>query len=160
MSDEYEYFEEEDFDTQFNGGTLRRILAQTLPYRRWIGGFLAMISIVAFLDAYFTFLSKRIVDEGIVAGNREIDLRKLAASLGEKKLKVARHDEAEKLTGLQVGGISALALLNKPFEVCLDRSALDLAQLYVSAGQRGLNVKIGVQDLVQLTKAKVVEATE
>lgn len=96
----------------------------------------------------------------IVAGNREIDLRKLAASLGEKKLKVARHDEAEKLTGLQVGGISALALLNKPFEVCLDRSALDLAQLYVSAGQRGLNVKIGVQDLVQLTKAKVVEATE
>jgi ATP-binding cassette subfamily B protein len=70
MSDEYEYFEEEDFNTEFNGGTLRRILAQTLPYRRWIAGFLVMISIVAFLDAYFTFLSKRIVDEGIVAGNR------------------------------------------------------------------------------------------
>jgi ATP-binding cassette subfamily B protein len=70
MSDEYEYFEEEDFNTEFNGSTLRRILAQTLPYRRWIAGFLAMISIVAFLDAYFTFLSKRIVDEGIVAGNR------------------------------------------------------------------------------------------
>jgi ATP-binding cassette subfamily B protein len=70
MSDEYEYFEEEEFNTEFNGGTLRRVLAQTLPYRRWIIGFLAMISIVAFLDAYFTFLSKRIVDEGIVAGNR------------------------------------------------------------------------------------------
>jgi ATP-binding cassette subfamily B protein len=70
MSDEYEYFEEEEFNTEFNGRTLRRILAQTLPYRRWIIGFLVMISIVAFLDAYFTFLSKRIVDEGIVAGNR------------------------------------------------------------------------------------------
>ncbi len=70
MSDEYEYFEEEEFNTDFNGRTLRRILAQTLPYRRWVLGFLAMISIVAFLDAYFTFLSKRIVDEGIVAGNR------------------------------------------------------------------------------------------
>jgi ATP-binding cassette subfamily B protein len=70
MSDEYGYFEEEEFNTEFNGGTLRRVLAQTLPYRRWIIGFLAMISIVAFLDAYFTFLSKRIVDEGIVAGNR------------------------------------------------------------------------------------------
>jgi ATP-binding cassette subfamily B protein len=70
MSDEYEYFEEEEFNTQVNGRTLRRVLAQTLPYRRWIAGFLVMISIVAFLDAYFTFLSKRIVDEGIVAGNR------------------------------------------------------------------------------------------
>jgi ATP-binding cassette, subfamily B, bacterial len=70
MSEEYEYFEEEEFNTDFNGRTLRRILAQTLPYRRWIIGFLVMISIVAFLDAYFTFLSKRIVDEGIVAGNR------------------------------------------------------------------------------------------
>jgi ATP-binding cassette subfamily B protein len=70
MSDEYEYFEEEDFNTEFNGSTLRRILAQTLPYWRWIAGFLVMISIVAFFDAYFTFLSKRIIDEGIVAGNR------------------------------------------------------------------------------------------
>jgi ATP-binding cassette subfamily B protein len=70
MSDEYEYFEEEDFATEFNGQTLRRILAQTLPYWRWVTGFLVTISIVAFLDAYFTFLSKRIIDEGIVAGNR------------------------------------------------------------------------------------------
>jgi Cys-tRNA(Pro)/Cys-tRNA(Cys) deacylase len=94
----------------------------------------------------------------IVPGDHEIDLKRLAASLGEKKLKVARHDEAEALTGLQVGGISALALLNKPFEVCLDRSALALPQLYVSAGQRGLNIKIGVQALIQLTKAKAVDA--
>src|SRR5512139_4244666 len=60
----------------------------------------------------------------MVAGQREIDLKKLAASVGEKKLHIAKHDEAEKLTGLQVGGISALALLSKPFEVCLDRTAL------------------------------------
>ena len=96
----------------------------------------------------------------MVAGDREIDLRKLAASLGEKKLKIAQHDQAEALTGLQVGGISALALLNKPFEVCLDRPSLDLPHIYVSAGQRGLNVKIGVQDLIKLTKAKIVDATD
>ena len=94
----------------------------------------------------------------MVPGDREIDLKQLAAALGEKKLRVATHDEAESLTGLQVGGISALALLNKPFEVCLDRSALELSHLYVSAGQRGLNVKIGVQDLIRLTKAKTVNA--
>lgn len=95
----------------------------------------------------------------MVAANREIDLRRLAASLGEKKLKIARHDEAEKLTGLQVGGISALALLSKPFGVCLDQPALDLEHIHISGGQRGLDVQIGVKDLIQLTKATAVEAT-
>ncbi|HTP07227.1 MAG TPA: YbaK/EbsC family protein [Anaerolineae bacterium] len=95
----------------------------------------------------------------MVAAQREIDLKKLAASVGEKKLHIAKHDEAEKLTGLQVGGISALALLNKPFEVCLDRPALDFEQIHMSGGQRGLDVKIGVKDLIALTKAKTVEAT-
>ena len=95
----------------------------------------------------------------LVAAPREIELKKLAASLGEKKLRVAKHDEAEALTGLQVGGISALALLNKPFEVCLDRSALDLERIHISGGQRGLDVQLGVKDLIALTKAKTVEAT-
>ena len=95
----------------------------------------------------------------MVAAPREIDLKKLAASVGEKKLKIAKHDEAEALTGLQVGGISALALLSKPFEVCLDRSALDFEQIHISGGQRGLDVQIGVKDLMALTKAKAVEAT-
>ncbi len=95
----------------------------------------------------------------LVAAPHEIDLKKLAASLGEKKLRIAKHDEAEKLTGLQVGGISALALQHKPFEVCLDRSALDCEHIHVSGGQRGLDVQLGVKDLLALTKAKVVEAT-
>ena len=95
----------------------------------------------------------------MVAGDREIDLRKLAAALGEKKLKVARHDEAEALTGLQVGGISALALLTRPFEVWIDRTALDLPHIHISGGQRGLDVHMGVKDLIALTKAKVVETT-
>ena len=95
----------------------------------------------------------------MVAAQREIDLKILAASLGEKKLRVAKHDEAEALTGLQVGGISALALLSKPFEVCLDRPALELEHIHISGGQRGLDVQIGVKDLMALTKAKFVEAT-
>jgi Cys-tRNA(Pro)/Cys-tRNA(Cys) deacylase len=95
----------------------------------------------------------------MIAAGREIDLKKLAASLGEKKLKVAKHDEAEALTGLQVGGISALALLNKPFEVCLDRPALALTHLHLSGGQRGLDVKLAVTDLIALSKAQIVEAT-
>lgn len=70
MSDDY--FEEEEFDTQFSGTTILRILAQTKPHWRWVLGFLLAIMIVSILDGYFTFLSKRIVDEGIIPGNKQV----------------------------------------------------------------------------------------
>ncbi len=95
----------------------------------------------------------------MVPANREIDLRMLAKSVGEKKLRMATQREAEQLTGLQVGGISALALLNRGFEICLDRPALALDQIHISGGVRGLDLKLRVSDLVQLTRAKTVDAT-
>ncbi|MBM3166610.1 MAG: aminoacyl-tRNA deacylase [Chloroflexi bacterium] len=95
----------------------------------------------------------------MVAGDRELDLRLLARSLDEKKLKMATQREAEALTGLQVGGISALALLHRGFDVCLDKPALALEQVYVSAGQRGIDLCLHVDDLIRVTGAKVVEAT-
>lgn len=67
MSDEY--FEEEDFQTKFTGKTFRRIIAQTKPYWKWVLGFIIAIAIVSTLDSYFTYLSKRIIDEGIVGKN-------------------------------------------------------------------------------------------
>ncbi len=63
-------FEEEEFTTEFNGRTVLRILAQTKPHWPWLVGFLLSIAFVSLLDSYLTFLSKRIVDEGILAGNR------------------------------------------------------------------------------------------
>lgn len=97
----------------------------------------------------------------IVPGDRELDLRQLARALGEKSLSMASHREAEALTGLLVGGISALALLGKGFDVCIDRAALGLkdGQVVVSAGARGLNLRLRVADLVSITRARSVEAT-
>jgi ATP-binding cassette subfamily B protein len=63
-------FEEEEFSTQFNGRTVLRILAQARPHWRWLVGFLVTIALVSALGSYFTFLGKRIVDEGILAGDR------------------------------------------------------------------------------------------
>jgi ATP-binding cassette subfamily B protein len=63
-------FEEEEFTTQFNGRTILRILSQTKPHWKWVVGFLLTIAVVSTLDSYFTFLSKRIIDEGIVAGDK------------------------------------------------------------------------------------------
>ena len=62
-------YEEEDFSAQFNGRTVLRILAQTRPHWKWVVGFLVTVALVSFLDAYFTYLGKRIVDEGIGAGD-------------------------------------------------------------------------------------------
>ncbi|MFQ5612123.1 MAG: ABC transporter ATP-binding protein [Anaerolineae bacterium] len=65
------YFEEEEFTTQFNGQTIRRILGLTRPHWRWVLGFLLLIGLVAVLDSVFTFISKLIIDEGIVAQDPE-----------------------------------------------------------------------------------------
>lgn len=93
----------------------------------------------------------------MIAGDRELDLKQLARAVDEKKLRMATYKEAESLTGLQVGGISALALLNQSFEVYIDRAATKLKRVLVSAGCRGINLEMAVKDLIRVTKAKVVE---
>ena len=90
-------------------------------------------------------------------GGRELSLKSLAASLGEKKLKMASQREAEALTGLQVGGISALALLNRGFDICLERSAAELPSIHISAGQRGADLRLAPTDLLALTQARLVD---
>jgi Cys-tRNA(Pro)/Cys-tRNA(Cys) deacylase len=94
----------------------------------------------------------------LVPAGAEVNLKKLAVALGEKKLRLPTQREAEALTGLQAGGISPLALLNKGFQVCLDRSAERHARIHVSGGQRGLNLRVAVNDLVAVTGAVWVEA--
>ena len=96
----------------------------------------------------------------MVAADRQLDLKRLATAVGEKKLHMASHNDAERLTGLKVGGISALALLNRGFDVYIDQEALEQSQIYVSAGQRGVNLVVAVDDLIQVTGARLVEATD
>jgi Cys-tRNA(Pro)/Cys-tRNA(Cys) deacylase len=95
----------------------------------------------------------------MIAANRELNLKQLAQAVGQKKVQMAPHKEAEQLTGLQTGGISALALLHKNFSVYLDHPALQLEQILVSAGKRGVNLELPVQALIHVTNAQVVEAT-
>jgi Cys-tRNA(Pro)/Cys-tRNA(Cys) deacylase len=94
----------------------------------------------------------------MIAGPDELDPRLVARSIGAKSVRMAPHREAERLTGLLVGGIGALALVNKPFEPCIERAALQYDWVLVNGGRRGLNLKVGVQDLIALTGARVVDA--
>jgi Cys-tRNA(Pro)/Cys-tRNA(Cys) deacylase len=95
----------------------------------------------------------------LVAAPRSLDLRKAAAGLGVKKIAMARQDDAERWTGLQVGGISALALLNRGFTIYLDEEAIALDEFVVSAGKRGLNLRMRVEDFLRVTGAVWLDAS-
>lgn len=96
----------------------------------------------------------------MIPADRQLDLKKFARQIEEKKVKMATHNQAEELTGLQVGGISALALLNRAFEIYLDRSAESFDQIVISAGKKGLQVKLMVRDLIAVTKARLIDASD
>jgi len=90
----------------------------------------------------------------VIPGPAQVDLKLVAAALGEKKVSLPTEKEAEALTGLQAGGISPLALINKGFQVLIDASAQAHAEIHVSGGQRGLNISLPVKDLAELTRAR------
>jgi len=90
----------------------------------------------------------------LVPAPREVDLKALARVLGEKKVHLASQKQAEQLTGLQTGGISPLALLQRGFQVVVDNSARLLDEIYISGGQRGLNIRLPTAELIKLTRAR------
>jgi Cys-tRNA(Pro)/Cys-tRNA(Cys) deacylase len=91
----------------------------------------------------------------VVPGDREVDLKALAKAIGEKKLVLPTEREAERLTGLQAGGISPLALLQRGFQTIIDQSAQTQAEIYISGGQRGFNIRLRAGDLITLTNARL-----
>lgn len=95
----------------------------------------------------------------VVPGDREVDLKALASAIGEKKVQLPSEREAERLTGLQAGGISPLALLNRGFQVLIDTSAKDLEAIYISGGQRGLDIQLSPLALAEVVRATFAEIT-
>lgn len=111
-------------------------------------------------QVFKTIVTKREKGKPVLAmipGPRVVDLKLLAGFLGEKKMHLPTEREAEQTTGLQAGGISPLALINKGFQVVIDSSAQDFEEIYISGGQRGLNIQLGVNDLAGLVNARFGE---
>lgn len=97
----------------------------------------------------------------MMPSNATIDLRILAASVREKKLRIAPHADAERLTGLKVGGISSIPLARKGgFRILIEEDALAFPEIVVSAGERGADVRLATADLLAATGATPVAAYE
>ena len=96
----------------------------------------------------------------MIAADRQLNLKKLAAAAGCKKIRMATHKDAEALTGLKVGGISALALTHKNWPVFLDQTAMEHQHILISAGQRGLDLRVPVIALMGLVRARIADVSD
>ncbi len=86
----------------------------------------------------------------ILPGPRKLDLKAVARHLQVKKMVMATRQQAEVWTGMKPGGISPLALMDLPCPVLLDEEAYCWDAILISAGQRGCQLQIGVEDLIRL----------
>lgn len=93
----------------------------------------------------------------MLAADRRLNLKRLAQAAGVKKVRMAAHKDAEALTGLKVGGISALALTHKNWIVFLDKPAMELQAILISGGQRGIDLRVPVLDLMRVVRARIAD---
>ena len=94
----------------------------------------------------------------VVASDREVSMKKLAAAFHGKAANMMRPADAERLTGYHVGGISPFAQ-KKRVPVAVDRAALAETSVYLNGGQRGLQIEIDPGDAVRALDATVLEIT-
>jgi Cys-tRNA(Pro)/Cys-tRNA(Cys) deacylase len=88
----------------------------------------------------------------VVPVSGQLDLKALAAAVGGKRAGMADPARAERTTGYVLGGISPLGQ-RKTLPTVVDDSALGFPTVLVSAGRRGLDLELSVDDLVRLTRA-------
>ncbi|MGC4887716.1 Cys-tRNA(Pro) deacylase [Micromonospora sp. DT227] len=88
----------------------------------------------------------------VVPVTGELDLKALAVAVGGKRAALADRAVAERATGYVRGGISPLGQ-RRALPTVVDASALAHPTVYVSAGRRGLQVRLAPADLVALTGA-------
>lgn len=90
----------------------------------------------------------------VVQGDFEVDLKKAAKLSGNKKAAMIPLKDLQPLTGYIRGGCTAIGM-KKNFPVFLDENALAQDFIHVSAGKRGLQIKLSPQDYIKATNAIV-----
>ncbi len=92
----------------------------------------------------------------VIPGDDEVDLKKAAKAAGAKKAEMIPMKELLPLTGYIRGGCCPIGM-KKPFPTYFHTTVFDHDFIYVSAGQRGLQIKINPQQLIDYVKASVAD---
>ena len=99
------------------------------------------------------------VDGGLVIAvlpvDSELDMKALASAMGAKRANMADPARAERVTGYVRGGISPVGQKRR-LPTVIDERAVGWDTVFVSGGRRGLELEIRPDDLVRVTKARVV----
>jgi Cys-tRNA(Pro)/Cys-tRNA(Cys) deacylase len=88
----------------------------------------------------------------IVPVSSQLSLKALALVLGVKRCEMVPANDAQRMTGYVVGGISPFGQKKKLLTV-VDESAIDLPTIFVSGGRRGLDIEVAPSDLIRVLDA-------
>jgi len=95
----------------------------------------------------------------VIPGNTEVDLKKAAKVSGNKNCAMVQQKELLGLTGYIRGGCSPLGM-KKSYPVYIHETCQLFDQIFISAGQRGLQLKLNPEDLISVTSAVVCDVAE
>lgn len=90
----------------------------------------------------------------VLASDREVSMKRLAAALGGKSAEMMKPADAERITGYRVGGVSPFGQ-KKAVPTVIDADAAALPEAFMNGGQRGLQVRLAPSELVRVLGAKV-----
>lgn len=149
---------------------MRLLDSAGIPYKPFEYGFdpdhLSASKVAAQLGVDVSLLFKTLVLKGepggvfvcIIAGDNEVDLKKAAAVSGNKNAAMVPMKELFFLTGYIRGGCTPIGM-EKKYPLYIDSSCLGHDHIFISAGVRGIQLKIAVGDLIGFTGGEVAELT-
>jgi Cys-tRNA(Pro)/Cys-tRNA(Cys) deacylase len=90
----------------------------------------------------------------VVPSDREVQMKKLAATFGGKSAEMMKPADAERITGFRVGGISPFGQ-KRSVPTAIEQAALSHSHVFINGGQRGLQVRLDPQDAAKCLQAKI-----
>jgi Cys-tRNA(Pro) deacylase len=93
----------------------------------------------------------------LMHGDRKVSTKNLARQSGRKRIEPCKPEVAQRHSGYQVGGTSPFGT-RKPIPVFMERSILELPQIYINGGRRGFLLKLSTEDLVRALRPQLVDA--
>lgn len=95
----------------------------------------------------------------VVPVDKQLSLKAMANALNEKKVSMAKKDEAQKITGYLLGGVSPFGQ-KKILPTILDESSKFFDTIYVSGGKRGLDIEINSESIIKILNAKYYKISQ
>ena len=93
----------------------------------------------------------------LMHGDRKVSTKNLARQAGMKRIEPCKPEVAQRHTGYRVGGTSPFGM-KKPLPLFMERSILDLPEIYINGGRRGFLVRLRTAELVRVLSPQLVDA--